>query len=374
MLQVTDLYKSYVLEGSTVEAVKGVSFTIEEGEVYSLLGPSGCGKTTTLRCVAGLELPDSGEIRLGDRVLYSSAQGISVPTFKRDVGMVFQSYAIWPHMTVFENVAFPLSYRKDHYSKQEIAERVHTALSQVHLEMMADRSATLLSGGQQQRVALARALVYEPGILLLDEPLSNLDAKLRDEMRSEIKQLVDRLHLTVLFVTHDQVEALSLSDKVAVMNHGKVVQEGPPTEIYAGPKDEFVGKFVGKANQMMGKLVGGDQANGVCTVETAIGVFQGVGSEATLSPGEEVSFLIRPSLVALHLRAPASRTNVVEGVVRDVGFTGTFTELDVLVGDTSVEVHTTGLNEATLDQRVYLEFPPQYGKVLPLGERELESS
>jgi iron(III) transport system ATP-binding protein len=267
---------------------------------------------------------------------------------------------------VFDNVAFPLAYRKEKVSKEEMTARVHDALSLVHLDGLADRSATLLSGGQQQRVALARALVYKPEILLLDEPLSNLDAKLRDEMRDEIKQLVAKLNVTGLFVTHDQVEALSMSDKVAVMNQGRIAQEGPPREIYTGPKDEFVGNFVGKANQLPGKLIRGGETNGVCTVETSIGSLDGVGSDAAISVGDEVSFLIRPSLIALHRETPMSKSsNVVEGKVKEVGFTGTFTELKVLVGNTLVEVHTTDLSEAELGQRVFLELPHRYGKVLP---------
>jgi iron(III) transport system ATP-binding protein len=288
--------------------------------------------------------------------------------------MVFQSYAIWPHMTVFENVAFPLHYRKQHHSKAEIAGLVHQALSLVHLEEMADRSATLLSGGQQQRVALARALVYQPSILLLDEPLSNLDAQLRDEMRREIKQLVARLNLTVLFVTHDQVEALSLSDKVAVISEGKIVQEGSPKSVYASPQHEFVGRFIGKASEIKGTFLEEDSTTHICTVRTSIGVFQGMGSDKVLSPGEEIVFLVRPNLINVHVAPPESQTNVVEGTVESLGFTGVFTEYSVAVGDVVLEVQTTGLDQANHGQRVYLEFPREFARVLGRQKSEQDST
>jgi ABC-type Fe3+/spermidine/putrescine transport system ATPase subunit len=240
MLRVLDLHLSYQSKNGPVNAVRGVSFTVQQGQFYTLLGPSGCGKTSTLRSIAGLETPTRGEIEIGTTVVYSSANRMLVPTHKRDIGMVFQSYAIWPHMTVFDNIAFPLLHGSHNVPKNQVRDRVMRVLSLVQLQGLADRPAPDLSGGQQQRVALARAIAKEPQVLLLDEPLSNLDAKLREDMRHEIKDLVRRLATTTLYVTHDQLEALSMSDTVALMKDGVVVQEGNPRDLYLhhGLKEE----------------------------------------------------------------------------------------------------------------------------------------
>ncbi|HLG70344.1 MAG TPA: ABC transporter ATP-binding protein [Chloroflexota bacterium] len=228
-----------------VTAVDGISFSVQPGEVFTLLGPSGCGKSTTLRLVAGLEQPDEGRLELRGKTIVSAADRLCLPPEKRNMGMVFQSYAIWPHMTVFENVAFPLQLR--HWPKAKIREAVSDTLATVGLEGLEQRPATMLSGGQQQRVALARALVYNPDILLLDEPLSNLDAKLREHMRVELRSLQRRLGIAVLFVTHDQAEAMALSDRVAVMNAGHIEQVGSPAEVYERPATTFVRDFLGRA-------------------------------------------------------------------------------------------------------------------------------
>ncbi len=227
-----------------VQAVNDISVTVQPGEVFTLLGPSGCGKSTTLRIVAGLEQPQRGEVYLSGRVVAIGERGFSLPPEKRDVGMVFQSYAIWPHMTVYENVAFPLQLR--HMSAQEVREKVRRALDLVGLAETGDRGATELSGGQQQRVALARAIVYEPTLLLLDEPLSNLDAKLREYMRVELRALQQRLGIAVLFVTHDQTEAMVMSDRIAVLQHGHIEQVGPPATLYERPATPFVRDFLGR--------------------------------------------------------------------------------------------------------------------------------
>jgi ABC-type Fe3+/spermidine/putrescine transport system ATPase subunit len=229
----------------SVTAVDQVSFTVQPGEVFTLLGPSGCGKSTTLRLVAGLEHPDGGSLQLRGATIASAAERLFLPPEKRNMGMVFQSYAIWPHMTVFENVAFPLQLRR--WPKQKIKDAVSDTLGVVGLAGLEERPATMLSGGQQQRVALARALVYNPAILLLDEPLSNLDAKLREHMRVELRSLQRRLGIAVLFVTHDQAEAMALSDRVAVMNAGHIEQVGSPSEVYERPATTFVRDFLGHA-------------------------------------------------------------------------------------------------------------------------------
>jgi ABC-type Fe3+/spermidine/putrescine transport system ATPase subunit len=236
----------------TARAVDRIALEIRRGHVFTLLGPSGCGKTTTLRMIAGLERPNEGRIVYAGRTIADAERNLFVPPHKRNMGMVFQSYAIWPHMTVFENVAYPLQLRG--LARQTIRERVEKVLRLVGLEALADRPSPDLSGGQQQRVALSRALVYEPDLLLLDEPFSNLDARLRQQMRVEVKLLQQQLGITVLFVTHDQVEALSMSDEIAVMNQGHVEQVGPPSELYDHPASEFVRDFLGQTINLPGNV------------------------------------------------------------------------------------------------------------------------
>ena len=239
-----------------VRAVDDVSLTIPSGQLVSLLGPSGCGKTTTLNCIAGLETPDQGVIRAGDLVLTDMARRQVLPPERRRLGMVFQSYALWPHMTVFDNLAFGLKLRK--VPRAEIARRIREALALVGLGSMEDRYPFQLSGGQQQRVALARGVVTEPAVLLLDEPLSNLDAKVREQARSWLRELQQRLGITTVYVTHDQQEALAISDLIAVMSHGKVVQYAPPQEIYRRPATRFVADFIGASSFLKGRVAGVD--------------------------------------------------------------------------------------------------------------------
>ncbi|HET7138782.1 MAG TPA: ABC transporter ATP-binding protein [Arthrobacter sp.] len=227
-------------------AVKGVNAEIEDGQSLVLLGKSGCGKTSTMRCIAGLETPVRGRITIGDQVVFDSEKNINVPSHKRNVGMVFQSYAVWPHRTIFENVAFPLQMKK--LGKKEITERVDEALNLVGLDGFQSRGASLLSGGQMQRVALARSLVMRPSVLLLDEPLSNLDARLRDRLRIELRALQQKLNLTCVYVTHDQGEALALADRIALMQNGKLAQVGSPGEIYENPASASIADFLGVTN------------------------------------------------------------------------------------------------------------------------------
>ena len=241
-----------------VVAVDGIDLHVADGEMVTLLGPSGCGKTTTLRMIAGLEIPDSGCIGIGDLPVFDRARSFNMAPELRNLGMVFQSYAIWPHMTVYENIAYPLRMRR--VGRDESRRLVGTVLSQVGLAGLGEKPATNLSGGQQQRVALARALVFEPRVLLLDEPLSNLDAKLREHMRFELRAMQRRLGVTALYVTHDQEEALTLSDRVVVMSAGKIEQVGTPSEIYERPATRFVAEFIGKANflDVTGTVKGAD--------------------------------------------------------------------------------------------------------------------
>src|SRR5689334_16046101 len=271
VLTVQGLYTEYPNDrGEIVKAAQDVSFTVEEGRLFTLLGPSGCGKTTTLRSIAGLERPRAGEISVSGRVVYSSSKGIFVAPNRRGFGMVFQSYAIWPHMTVFENAAFPLEVGDRKFTRKQIRENVMRVLTAVQLDELAGREATKLSGGQQQRLALARALVMEPALLLLDEPLSNLDAKLRDRMRFELKRLQRDLKITTVYVTHDQSEALALSHEIAVMNEGRIQQIGRPRDIYEHPANRFVADFVGTNNFFEGTVVRHDPQRACAVVDTEI--------------------------------------------------------------------------------------------------------
>ncbi len=265
-IEVTDLVVRY----GDVLAVEGVGFAIEAGELVTLLGPSGCGKTTTLRSIAGLEDPVGGTIRLNGAVAYSAAERRNLPAEKRGLSMVFQSYAIWPHMTVAENVAYGLKVRR--LPRGEVEQNVRRVLDLVQMSAYADRPASKLSGGQQQRIAVARAIAFSPSVLLFDEPLSNLDAKLRAEMRVELRELQRRLDITALYVTHDQEEALAISDRVIVMNHGRIEQIGSPEQVYNRPCSLFVADFVGAANLIPGRMHGLPGDDGRVTFETVGGV------------------------------------------------------------------------------------------------------
>jgi ABC-type Fe3+/spermidine/putrescine transport system ATPase subunit len=311
----------------SVSAVNGVTFTVEPGEFFTLLGPSGCGKTTTMRLVAGLEAPDEGEILLNGRCIASQAQGVFLPPDKRKMGMVFQSYAIWPHLTVFENVAFPLRVRGE--PSHVIRRRVGEALELVGLEGLEERGATQLSGGQQQRVALARAIVYTPSLLLLDEPLSNLDAKLREQMRSELRALQRRLGLSVLYVTHDQTEAMTLSDRIAVVHQGRFEQVGTPIEVYERPATAFVGDFLGRTVMLEGL---------VRREARSVELLDGAGQLAlrdnlclTFAEGEKVRILSRPEEIEISPHGEMA-SNQLAAEIEDVSYLGDHLEYRVAVG------------------------------------------
>jgi iron(III) transport system ATP-binding protein len=321
MLKVHDLRLRYRTEDGDVDAVRGLSLDVQQGEFYTLLGPSGCGKTSTLRCIAGLETPTSGSIEIGSTVVYSSASRTLVPPHKRNIGMVFQSYAIWPHMTVFDNVAFPLVHGAHKHPRKTVQDKVMRALSLVQLDQYATRPAPMLSGGQQQRVALARAIASEPAVLLLDEPLSNLDAKLRDDMRHEIKGLVHRLGTTTLYVTHDQLEALSMSDRVALLNEGTVVQEGAPRDVYLRPADSFAANFLGRTNLIEGRVA--EPVSG--RVETRWGVLRCV-LPSGLAQGAEVTIGFRPESVVL---STSNGMDGLHGKVAAASFVGDAVEYQI---------------------------------------------
>jgi iron(III) transport system ATP-binding protein len=338
-----------------VRAVDRVSFNVEEGRFYTLLGPSGCGKTTTLRCIAGLEKADEGEIIVAGEKVFSASNRTFVPAYRRPIGMVFQSYAIWPHMTVFENVAFPLRVGKQKISSDEIRRKVMTAVEQVELGGYEDRMATQLSGGQQQRLALARALVRQPKVLLLDEPLSNLDAKLRERMRVELRELQRRLGITTLYVTHDQIEALSMSNVIAVMSAGVTVQEGPPREIYLQPKTKFVAQFIGSTNQISGQVTNRG-SDGIGIVRTEEGEIS-CGILTELKAGDKVVVVVRPESIVLHQNKPSHGDNILEGKIGAAMFLGEYVECTIELGKNVLETHQPHSLRVRRGDTVWVELP-----------------
>ena len=316
MVSIDHLYKSYGKE----TAVKDFNIQIAQGEFVTLLGPSGCGKTTTLRCVAGLERPEAGEIRIGNNTVVAPEKDIFLYPEHRNIGMVFQSYAVWPHMTVFDNCAYGLRVRRA--SSDVIKRQTMLALELVGLDHLADRFATKLSGGQRQRVALARAIVYQPEVILFDEPLSNLDAKLREQMRDEIVRLQKEVGITSIFVTHDQSEALVMSDRVVVMDKAVIQQVGDPQEIYANPANSFVANFIGVTSLLEGKL--------------------------------------------LHFKRMQAAIigNLIEGQVIDTIYLGSFLEGRVQVGPHEIGIQIDHFENLASGQTVYLSFQPEHGLCL----------
>jgi iron(III) transport system ATP-binding protein len=333
------------------------------------LGPSGCGKSTTLRSIAGLERPDSGVVSVGGNVLFAAGPGtakkVNVPANQRGLGMVFQSYAIWPHMTVFENVAFPLRVcaRRQRPGKRELTERVHRVLETMELLKYADRQATKLSGGQQQRLALARAIVIEPSLLLLDEPLSNLDAKLRESLRFELKRLQRELGITSIYVTHDQIEALSLSSQIAVIRDGEVVQQGKPRDIYENPKSKFVAEFIGTSNFIDGTVATRDGDTHV--VETRDGRLT-LTSGAHVPPGTEVVVSIRPEAVMLTAERPVGAVNAWEGIVTTRAFLGDAVDHVVAIGKRDIRARCLPHISHAPGTAVYMQMDPGKLALVPV--------
>ncbi|MPZ93419.1 MAG: ATP-binding cassette domain-containing protein [Propionibacteriales bacterium] len=354
-IEVTDLLKSFA--GGSVRAVDEISFAVPAGSVLTLLGPSGCGKTTTMRSIAGLEKPEGGTITVGEKVVYSARQRINLRPNQRQVGMVFQSYAIWPHMTVFDNVAYPL---KGNVDKATLRERSMRVLELVGLDHLADRRAPNLSGGQQQRVALARALVGQPEVLLLDEPLSNLDAKLRDQMRKEIRELQQSLGITTLYVTHDQSEALAISDYVAIMSQGQIVDFGEPERIYSRPASRSVAEFIGMANVVdVTKL---RVVDGRWVGESALGA---ITIDHAGQPPATCSILVR--LEDLHFvgEDQVGQTNVWLGTVVSAIYLGSFWECIVDVNGQRLRTHVPRRQRPSEGQRVHVQVPANCCYLLP---------
>jgi iron(III) transport system ATP-binding protein len=351
-IEIHNLFKRF----KDVVAVNRIQLEINKGEMLTLLGPSGCGKTTTLRCIAGLEKPERGDIVIDGKPMLS--QGFVQPS-KRGIGMVFQNYAVWPHMKVFNNIVYGLKLQK--ISRKSIREKAQQVLKLVGLDGLEDRYPSQLSGGQQQRVALARALVSNPKVLLLDEPLSNLDAKLREELRFEIKSLVRRMGITSVYVTHDQAEAMVISDRIAVMDSGNVVQIGTAQEIYKQPANRFVADFIGTMNFMSGEVVEVLQDTDQVYVRTEFCekmLCQTLDSTAA-APGSKVYASIRPEDVQIFTEPPQAAENVFKGTIAHKAYLGNFLYFFVNINDTLIRVQVAHYLPQEEGQELYLYLDPQ---------------
>jgi iron(III) transport system ATP-binding protein len=345
-IRATNITKHY----GHVKAVDSISFDVTAGELMTLLGPSGCGKTTTLRMIAGLERPDTGEIWVGDKLVSSAEKNVFLEPEKRGMGMVFQSYALWPHMTVFENVSYPL--RMKGFPRGEIRHRVMTMLETVGMSGMEQRPAPLLSGGQAQRVALARALVFDPDVLLLDEPLSNLDAKLREEMRFEIKAIQTRVGVTSIFVTHDQAEAMVLSDNMVVMSRGTIEQQGPPNEVYDHPATRFVMDFLGQSNHLSATVSRDENGRVVARIADAGGASVPLPDGASWTDGSHIDLAFRWQDVRL---TPANGADQWVGEIETVAYLGTHAEYVVRLGETTIRALVPGASALPKGSRARCE-------------------
>ena len=340
-----------------VNAVNSVDFSVKEGEFVTLLGPSGSGKTTALRCIAGLEKIDGGRILIDNEVVAEYGK-INIPPENRGIGMVFQSYAIWPHLKVFDNVAYPLQVRK--LPKNEIAERVTEVLRLVGLAGFEDRYGTQLSGGQQQRVALARALVFRPRVLLFDEPLSNLDAKLRERMRVELVRLQKEIATTSLYVTHDQAEAMVVSDRIIIMDHGKIIQEGNSHDIYFKPVNRFVAEFIGESIFFDGRLVEVQNGSGHVDIpfqDHSVTVYCHLNEK--FDRDEPITICIRPEDIELLPSAEFSTENCFKGIISQILFMGTYTDCRVQVGDKEIKVQAPKFLSYKEQENVVLRIRPE---------------
>jgi iron(III) transport system ATP-binding protein len=351
VISVRDLTKRFETGTERVRALDGIGFDVESHSFFTLLGPSGCGKSTILRCVAGLETPDAGDIDIAGQPVFSSSRAINLPPNRRRIGMVFQSYAIWPHMTVFQNVAFPLEVQR----RTDVRASAMAALDVVGLSALADRYASRLSGGQQQRVAFARAIVAEPQVLLLDEPLSNLDAALREQMCAELRKLHERLRLTTLYVTHDQAEALSLSDRIAVMRDGRFVEVATPEALWNNPRTVFTAQFLGGANILTGEA---HPESGGTLVRTSFGVLR-----TTRTAQGPVSLFVRPENVSLV--ASGDGTNRFDCDVVGQRFQGDTRELELQLPDGGPVLRCRTRTAALRpDCTVTVYIPPEHVEVL----------
>jgi iron(III) transport system ATP-binding protein len=356
MIALHSLTKTFKSGADAVRAVREVDLQVKEKEFFVLLGLSGSGKTTLLRCVAGLEQPEAGEIHLGEQIVSSAERGIFVPPEDRAIGMVFQSYAVWPHMTVFDNVAFSLTHGKRKLPRSKVRDRVMSALELVQLSGLEGRPAPFLSGGQQQRVALARALAVEPKVLLMDEPLSNLDARLREEVRDEIRSLAKKLGITVLYVTHDQVEAMALADRIAVMSEGKILQTGGAQDLYHFPLSRSVGEFLGAMNEFPGTV----QNDGCVKIDLGL-----VHCSIPDGSAREVVVAIRPEDIRLS-REPSGLSNEFSAQLVAQLFLGDITLYHLSAGGKKMRCKTTDVDrQLQVGSDVHVRFPTDKLKIFP---------
>ena len=362
MISIRELRKEFMVADGRVAALKRLDLEVAEGEFFVIVGASGSGKTTLLRCVAGLETPDGGEIRVDDRTVFGEA--LWVPPQDRNFGMVFQSYAVWPHLTVFDNVALPLREGARKIPRRQVRDRVREALRMVQLDQQADRPSTLLSGGQQQRVALARAIAVNPRVLLMDEPLSNLDARLREDVRGRIRELAKQLGATVLYVTHDQVEAMAMADRIALLSLGDLLQYGAPMDLYRNPECAEVAEFFGSVNWLPGRRV--DHR----VVETGIGRFEVSGGAV---PGRDVLIGFRPESMAPAAPSDPQTANTFEARLVSSVFLGDQFVYEVTAGNERL----TGKSRtapATDGERLHLHVPPGNVMVFPADDRNTASA
>jgi len=364
---IKNLQKTFTTSQGLVHAIRNLDLEIKDGEFFSLLGPSGCGKTTTIRCIAGLETPDDGEIWLDDQLVYSKARNKLVPAHLRKLGIVFQSYAIWPHMNVFDNIAFPMKHGSGgKYTKAEIEESVTRACKLVQLAGFEYRPSTQLSGGQQQRVALARCLVKDPNIVLLDEPLSNLDAKLRAETRIELRRLVKSIGATAVYVTHDQVEAFAVSDRIGVMLNGELIQVGTPREIYLKPQHEFIADFVGRINFLDGTVVQDDKRQGEKVVETKIGRLASKDLE-DIPAGNKVKIGVRAENIKILKKMPKDAENCFTGVVKSAVFLGEYISCEIEIDGQLIDLNAPPEYHIVVGSEVSVLLPRDLIVVIPCG-------
>ncbi|MFW6091001.1 MAG: ABC transporter ATP-binding protein [Actinomycetota bacterium] len=368
VVRLRDLHKRFQRgDGSVVSAIDGVSLDVHPGELIVLLGPSGCGKTTLLRSVAGLERPDAGLIEIHGTVNFSSDRGVDLPPERRKLSMIFQSYALWPHMTAFQNVAYPLeAKRKDRPRKNEIKERVERVLALVGIPELGGQYPNQMSGGQQQRVALARSLVSGDGLVLFDEPLSNVDAKVREQLRIELVTMQRELGFSAIFVTHDQVEAMELAHRIAVMRHGHVAQLATPREVYDRPATRYVANFIGTTNELMGKVERAEPET--VSVSTPHGKVTGVPG-APLRDGDEVAAQWRPERCVVTIEEP-DVPNRWRATVRAGMFVGSHTEYLLQAGDHQFRTWSVDPDLIEAGTEVWLSVVPQQVRVLPVDEPE----
>ena len=357
MITIQNVTKEFHTKQGKIQVLRGIDLEVEKGEILVLLGASGSGKTTLLRCVAGLEKPNTGHISIGGRAVFSDSEKIFIQPSERGLGMVFQSYAIWPHMTVFENVALPLTQGRKKFTKSLVRDRVKEALRLVQLGGLEERPAPFLSGGQQQRVALARALAIKPQALLMDEPLSNLDARLREEVRSEIRELVKGIGVTVLYVTHDQVEAMALADRIAIMDKGFILQVGSPLDLYYHPVDASVAEFFGRLNWLEGRVI----ETGV--LQTEIGRLH---ADAVGNIGTSVLIAVRPEDIELNASS-SGNVNEFEGEILSTIFLGDY-NLYQIQTQTGKKIQKKAMGGPLLNGEVHFRISKDKIRVFPKTE------